>query len=477
MMLTDTEKDTAREAVAAAIRAGAGQARVTIIKSVADECMMLDSEIDSITHSADRTMVIEIFADGRYGRFSTNRIDPDGLKDFIPRCVEAAKNMEEDYDRHLPGRDLFETLAINGDEMGVTDPEYPLVEPSMRLEAAKRGCPDTAVHQDKEWKLVSCENSRCDSIEETYICDSDGNSAYKTETAFAVTCELTVESGGKLYEAGARSSSPFISRLKDPQEVTSEAIDRALAKIGSGKIRSARKNMVVDRRVGTKILGPLITALYGDMVYNGDSFLKDRLGEKVFPEMLTLKDLPRSSRGHMGARLFDSEGCSTADRTLIGNGVVRFYLLNTYYAAKLGLARTADSVSVPVISPCRSGSLGTKGEKNSVPGCREVPGEICASVPEVWDRDAIVKAVGNGILVTGFNGGNCNYATGDYSYGVEGFVIRSGRIVRPVGGMLITGNMVELWNSLLAAGNDPKEYGSWAVPTLAFGNVSFSGGL
>ena len=86
----------------------------------------------------------------------------------------------------------------------------------------------------------------------------------------------------------------------------------------------------------------------------------------------------------------------------------------------------------------------------------------------------ILKLCGNGIYVTGFNGGNCNPATGDFSYGVEGFAFSRGKITHPVREMLITGNMTELWNSLVAAGTDSRECARWQIPTLAFENISFS---
>ena len=81
---------------------------------------------------------------------------------------------------------------------------------------------------------------------------------------------------------------------------------------------------------------------------------------------------------------------------------------------------------------------------------------------------------GSGVLVTDLNGGNCNAATGDFSYGAEGFLFEDGKIGGPVSGMLITGNMRELWGNLLAAGTDPMDGFSRQVPTLAFENVDFS---
>jgi hypothetical protein len=40
--------------------------------------------------------------------------------------------------------------------------------------------------------------------------------------------------------------------------------------------------------------------------------------------------------------------------------------------------------------------------------------------------------------------------------------------------MLITGNIVELWNSLMAAGSDARPSSRWQIPSLAFEGVAFS---
>lgn len=86
----------------------------------------------------------------------------------------------------------------------------------------------------------------------------------------------------------------------------------------------------------------------------------------------------------------------------------------------------------------------------------------------------ILTLCGSGIYVTGFNGGNCNPVTGDFSYGVEGFAFSRGKITHPVKEMLITGNIIKLWQSLLAAGTDARRSSRWQIPTVAFDGVSFS---
>ena len=91
------------------------------------------------------------------------------------------------------------------------------------------------------------------------------------------------------------------------------------------------------------------------------------------------------------------------------------------------------------------------------------------------DENGLIASLNKGILVTGFNGGNNNSTTGDFSYGIEGFLIENGKLTQPISEMNITGNLVTLWNNLLEVGNDPRQSSSWKIPSLLFDGVDFSG--
>jgi PmbA protein len=95
-------------------------------------------------------------------------------------------------------------------------------------------------------------------------------------------------------------------------------------------------------------------------------------------------------------------------------------------------------------------------------------------VGECKNRDELMAAVGEGILITGFNGGNSNSATGDFSYGIEGFFFQGGRIVHPVRELLMTGNFVSLWNELSLVADDARPCMEKQIPSLAFGSVDIS---
>ena len=211
----------------------------------------------------------------------------------------------------------------------------------------------------------------------------------------------------------------------------------------------------------SRLVQPVLNALGGRAIFQKSSFLTDALGKKIFGDGFTLVDRP-GVKGMSGSILFDSEGRACIDRDIVSEGVVKEYFISTYMSGKLGMEPTSESAMRPVLLPY------VKDSEKLTSALRE------GLDPERMGRDRILGLCGDGILVTEFNGGNCNGATGDFSYGVGGYEFRNGIITGPVESMVITGNMVSLWNSLIAAGDDPRNGLSRQIPTIAFENVVFS---
>ena len=159
---------------------------------------------------------------------------------------------------------------------------------------------------------------------------------------------------------------------------------------------------------------------------------------------MTLIDDPHQPKA-AGARYFDREGIATRKMSIFDQGVLKTYFIDTYSGNKMEVKPTISSPSI----------LTMKQGNNSL--------------------ESLIASVNKGILVTGFNGGNCNSTSGDFSYGVEGFLIENGKTTQPISEMNVTGNMITLWNNLAEVGNDPRNSSNWRIPSLLFNNVDFSG--
>lgn len=452
----------AERSLESALKAGASGVQVSLDKARTDIYALLNGEIDNIRQTGDRALTFRIFADGKYGVFSTNRLDDRSIGHFMKQAVENVRLMAEDPYRRLPYESETAKNAVRGDEMELCWYDYDSVtaEDKMRMvrEASIYGKEGSS---GEGWKLISEEAEYNNTLTDTLLIDSNGLWCRQLETSFEVCSQVSVEdAGGNIYSGlwwdyaispeGIRGSGAGL-----------KAVREAVSQINPLKKEGGCYRMVVDNRVSGRLVQPVLNALGGRAIFQKSSFLTDALGKKIFGDGFTLVDRP-GVKGMSGSILFDSEGRACIDRDIVSEGVVKEYFISTYMSGKLGMEPTSESAMRPVLLPY------VKDSEKLTSALRE------GLDPERMGRDRILGLCGDGILVTEFNGGNCNGATGDFSYGVGGYEFRNGIITGPVESMVITGNMVSLWNSLIAAGDDPRNGLSRQIPTIAFENVVFS---
>ena len=81
----------ARNCLQLARESGAEQVRITLNKSVTNLAGMLNGELDKVSRSLDRSLALNLFVDGRYGSFSTNRLDEAALPDFVRESIATVR--------------------------------------------------------------------------------------------------------------------------------------------------------------------------------------------------------------------------------------------------------------------------------------------------------------------------------------------------------------------------------------------------
>lgn len=552
--ISDAEREIADKSVQMALDAGASAVMVSLDKAKTEIYALLDGEIDNIRQTGDRSLTFNIYADGKYGTFSTNRFEEESLRDFLCKAVETVRMLVADPFRGLPDKKDLATDAVNGDEMGLCWSGYDSVTREEKLEMARRVSvfgEFSAPSSDRNWRVVSEEVEYNNTLSDTYLTSSDGCRCRQTETSFEVSSQVTVEDND-----GNKYTGLWWDYGVSPEKVLSsecgrKAVEMAVMQIAPVNADKGKYTMVVSRLVSGRLLQPVLNALSSLSVYQKSSFLVDALGKQVFSKGLNVMDMPLE-KGKSGAILFETDGRACRNREIISDGVVKENFTSIYMSRKLGIPPTSSCPNRPVLLPYVSeellgggrggvsggersgGHCGVSGDGRDASGlggdCGEVSGagfgaasgdgrgvergEVSGDelgavngsgreaelgvvigggrgtelsdglgaefglkadpfVNEIAQKD-ILDLCGSGILVTDFNGGNCNSATGDFSYGVSGFLFENGKITSPIDSMLITGNMTDLWSSLLAAGSDPVPGMSRQVPTLAFRDVTFN---
>ena len=438
-VLTQEEMALARHCLQFALEQGASQVRITLTKSLLNLVGLLNGEVDKTSHALDRSLQLQLFVEGRFGAFSSNRLEKEGLEAFIREAIDTVKMLEPDAFRSLPAPERQAKDALTGRELGLYDPAYESLTAQDRRQLALG-----SIAWPKEG-LIAEEGEYSDSVFDSLTLDSQGLEARHTETSFEIGYESTVEDAeGRHFSSYWWDATP---RLKDLQlkDCAEKACRRAMDQLNPKPVPSGKYTLILDTECASKVVTPLLNALGGYSLQQKNSFLADSLGKQLFPQGLTILDAPRTP-GDTGCRLFDSEGVATREMPIIENGVVKTYVLNTYISRKMEMEPTIEDATRVKVLP-----LGN-----------------CKTQQDVLNQ------VKDGILVTGFNGGNSNPATGNFSYGIEGFLIKDGKRVHPVREMLITGDFLTLWSHLIAAAQDARPCLSKLVPTLAFTDVDFS---
>jgi PmbA protein len=434
--------EIARDAALAARRHGADEAATGAFRARQVEVAWRDGQLERISEATTRGLGLELYVDGRYAAVSTSDLRPGPLDRFVGEAVALARSLAPDPHRRLPDPALYAGRAAV--ELELEDPSYASLDAPARrrlAEALEVAARETPGHE----RFLSVSTGVSDGASEGAYFATNGFEGVKRGTDFWLTAEVAVrDPDGRRPEASAASGDRFFASLEPAAAVGRRAAERALAQVGARRGESAVLPLVVEARAAGKLLGQLLGPMHGASLQQQRSFLEGRMGEAIGSPLLDLRDDPLVPRG-FGSRLFDGEGLAARPRPVVEAGVLRSWYVDTYYGRKLGLPPTSGRPS-NLLWRC-----GTRS------------------------REALLREVGEGVLVTGFLGGNSNATTGDFSLGVRGFRIRAGQPAEPVTEMNVSGNHRELWHRLQEVGDDPYPYSSLRTPTLVFDGLQFSG--
>lgn len=434
-------EDIARDAVRRAQKKGATEASAVAARDREVSVDWRDGRIDRVSDATSRGMELRLYVDGRYSAVSTSDLRPEALDRFVEDAVALTRTLARDPYRSLPDPALYGGQA--GVDLAIDDPAYADVDAGKRrqlaqaAEAAARAVPGADAIQ-------SVTGSFYDTSAETFRVHSNGFAGAQRETQFWLVASVSVRDGDMRPEDSHWAGTRYIAELPAADEIGRAAAERALARRGARKGKSARMVMMIDRRAAGRLVGYLKQALAGASLQQKRSFLDGQLGRPIASAKLTLTDEPLRPKG-LGSRRFDEEGLAARRLPVVDAGVLRSYFIDTYYGKKLRMAPTTGGASNLVFK------LGDRS------------------------RDQLVADVGDGVYVTSFLGGNSNSTTGDFSVGVRGFAIRGGKLAEPVSEMNVSANQLELWRHLVAVGDDPNPYSDILTPTLVFDGVQFAG--
>ena len=421
-----------------AIKNGADEATVAINESSSSNIEIREQKIDKLQESISNGLSLTLYVNKKYSSHTTNHLKKTELLKFVEGAVAATKYLAEDEFRFLPDPKRY--YKGRGEDLQIIDPAIASLDPKSKIDLAKAA--ESEIFGTDE-RIVSITASYSDSTSSEVLMVSNGFKGESKGSYVGVTASVSIKGDTGRPQDYWGEYGIFLNDLVKTG-IGKKALERTLKKLNPKKIASGKYPMLVDNMSAGTLVGPFIAALFGSSIYQKNSFLASKADTKVASEIFSIIDNPLLPKS-FGARHFDSEGINAMKRDIVENGILRNYFIGTYYGRKLNLPPTTISPSNLVFKT---------GDK---------------------DQAALIKSLKKGVLVTGFNGGNCNGSTGDFSYGIEGFFIVNGEIAHPINEMNISGNMNEFWNTLIETGNDPYKFSSYLTPTMLFDNTDFSG--
>ncbi len=432
--------DQAAQAVELAKAAGAADAWASTYRRREVEFTGRDGELEKVQENTARAVSVELYVDGRYSTHSTTSLRAGRLESFITEAVALTRALEPDEHRQLPDPALYEGRAEV--DLEIVDGSVGSISREQRrvwLEEL-----DTGARDDE--RVVSATGYVSDGHGEGASASSNGFSGTWKNTAIWAGASTTVrDEGDKRPAGGYWVGTRHVKGQPGMRSIGAEALRRALRQLGAAKGPTRQTTMIVDPQQGGRLIRSLVGPASARSIHQGRSFWAGKVGETLFSELLTITDEPLLPRG-LASRLFDGEGIASKPMQLVEAGTIRNLYVDTYYGRKTGMAPTTGQRSNVVVA-----SGGDKG------------------------LTELLADAGEGIYVTDWLGGNSDGTTGDYSLGVQGHEVVDGQLGPFIGEMNITGNLADLFASLVAVGDDPWPHRSTLTPTMVFEGVQFSG--
>ncbi|MGI9170587.1 MAG: TldD/PmbA family protein [Caulobacteraceae bacterium] len=440
------DEEMLRGVVAQALSAGADAAEAVFAERAALSVTVRLGSLEEVEREESRDLGLRVFVGRRQASVSGSDVSPEGRAKLVEHVVAMARLAAEDPWAGLAPADR---LAGAKPDLGLHDPtEWP----AEGLEARAREAEDaaravtgvtnsnggSAAWSSSGWRMVT----------------SGGFAGHHRATAFSLSAQAIAGEGLEMEQGGEGRATRWAEDLPGPVAIGTEAGRRAVASLNARKIASTTAPVIFENRLAASLLGPLVGAISGPSVARGVSFLKDRLGRRLFAGGVTVTDDPHVARG-LGSSPFDDEGVEGHALNIVEDGVLASWLLNTSSARQLGLETTGHA------------SRGLAGPPGVGPSNLTLrPGER--------ERAALMRDAGSGVLVTSMFGPSLNANTGDWSVGCSGHWFEKGEIAYPVTEITVAGNLIDIY-ARLVPGADLEIRGSANAPSILVDALAIAG--
>ena len=436
----------AERLVAAARRAGADQADALAVRAVSLSVDVRDGAVEESQRAEGDDLGLRVLVGKRQAVVSTNDLKADGFAALAERAVAMARAAPEDRFAGLADASL---LAKEFPALDLVDPDMPAVG---ALEVLAREAEEAGLAVAGVTKSGGASASA--GISGLVLVTSHGFSGTTIASRHGIAMTAIAGEGTGMERDYDFSSTLHASDLEPAQVIGRRAGERAIKRLNPRKVATRRLPVVFDSRVSGSLVGHLTSAANGSAIARKTSFLRDKLGARIFPVSITIIDDPLRPRG-LRSRPFDAEGVAGQRLALVQNGVLASWILDSATARELDMKTTGHAQRGVSSTPS--------------PGPSNLHLAAGAKTP-----DELIGDIEEGLYVTDMIGMGVNLVSGDYSRGASGFWIDKGQCTYPVSEVTIAGHLLEMFASLEPANDLKFRYGTNA-PSLRVEGLTVAG--
>ena len=399
-----------------------------------------DGSVHSLDRASETGLSLRVLVDGAFGFAYGSRPD----EDLVEAALLSARHQFKDEFNHIPQASGASAELDVYDERIARAGADACIERAIELEAAARA----ADHRIQQVRKASFSRS----IAQVHLANSKGRAV----SARASTCSASIMVMAKQdddmqagYEFGFSHAWPDI----DVGWIGAEAARRATSMLGARHIKTMRVPVWFDNAATSDMLGIIGESFLGENVVKGKSYLKDKLGTACFSPAITLEDNPLDPQA-ADACGFDGEGMPSRETILVKDGVLQGYVYDSYWAKVAGTSSTGNAV---------------RGGYRSTPslGLRH----LCLKP----GPDMGLAGLGQVFKVTDVMGLHmADHISGEFSVGVNGFLMQDGQVLYPVREAALAGNIFEMFTRVLAVGGDVRAFGSVKCPSILIDAMDLS---
>ena len=412
---------------------GATDTSVIVSNSISETVNFRNKKLDESNRSDNLAIGITTYIGKKRSSISSSNLLKENLDTLIEKCIETTKNTPEDEFNSLPDKDL---LAKEVKDLDLYDDTH--IENENKIEYLTRL--ETSASSNK--KIVNTESSFTEDKSNFILANSDSFCKGYRSSSFMASSVIVAKDDKSMERDYEYTSKCHFNDIKDAEELGKLAAEQTIRKLSPKKIGSEKIAIIFDKRIAKGILSTFASAISSSAISRGTSFLKDKINQKIFSDEINIFDKPDILKG-LGSRSFDSEGVKTNTLKLVEQGILKYYLMDTYNGKKLKLKSNGRCGGTSNLY-FDNGNISYKDLLNSNSRCLY-----------------ITETIGHG----------SNIVTGDYSVGATGFLVEDGEFKYPINEITIAGNFKDMFKNISLANDLEFKYATNSPTMMIEGMV------